>query len=97
MKAVFIFYYIEYEEDVMRILAKTKIEAYSKWKKVLGRGKNSTPRLDTSVWPGFNGALFIALEDEQKLKNLLEEIKAFAQLHHHTGISAFVLPLDRVV
>ncbi len=97
MKAVFIFYYIEYEEDVMRILAKTKIEAYSKWEKVLGKGKTSIPRLDTSVWPGFNGALFIALEDEQKLKNLLEEIKAFAQLHHHTGISAFVLPLDRVV
>ena len=97
MKAVFIFYYIEYEEDIMQILAKTGIEAYSKWEKVLGKGKSAVPRLDTAVWPGFNGALFIALEDEEKLKTLLEEIKAFAQLHHHTGISSFVLPLERVV
>lgn len=96
MKAIFVFYYIEYDEALMGILEKVGVRAYSKWEKILGKGKGSAPRLDTAVWPGFNGALLIGV-DEQQAEALLKELKAFTERHKGKGISAFVLPLEKVI
>ena len=62
MRVIFIFYHVEYDEDLMDILKKTGIKCYSKIERVLGKGKGSEPRLDTAVWPGFNNVLIVGIE-----------------------------------
>ena len=43
MRVIFIFYHVEYDEDLMDILKKTGIKCYSKIERVLGKGKGSEP------------------------------------------------------
>ncbi|HEC68253.1 MAG TPA: transcriptional regulator [Candidatus Desulfofervidus auxilii] len=97
MKAILIFYHVEYDEDLMAILEKTGIKCYSKLERVLGKGKHSEPRLDTSVWPGFNSALIIATEEEEKREKFLEELKKYTNKLKGKGICVFVLPLERII
>ncbi|CAD7775821.1 hypothetical protein BLFGPEAP_01373 [Candidatus Methanoperedenaceae archaeon GB50] len=49
MKAILIFYHVEYDEDLMAILEKTGIKCYSKLERVLGKGKHSEPRTRTPL------------------------------------------------
>ncbi len=97
MKAILIFYHVEYHEDLMVILEKTGIKCYSKLERVLGKGKHSEPHLDTSVWPGFNSALIIGIEEQEKREKFLEELKKYSDYHQGKGIAVFVLPLERII
>jgi len=97
MKAILIFYHVEYHEDLMTILEKTGIKAYSRLERVLGNGKTSNPRLDTFVWPGFNSALIIGIEEQEKREKFLEELKKYSDNLQGKGIAAFVLPLERII
>ena len=97
MKAILIFYHVEYHEDLMAILEKTSIKAYSRLERVLGNGRTSNPRLDTSVWPGFNSALMIGIEEQEKREKFLRELKKYSDNLQGKGIAAFVLPLERII
>ncbi|KKK47242.1 hypothetical protein LCGC14_3157190, partial [marine sediment metagenome] len=71
MKLVLIVYNVAIEEEVMESLKEIGVENYTKWDRVLGKGKTSGTHLDTDVWPGVNHMLAIAVEDEKKDKIIL--------------------------
>lgn len=98
MKMVFIVYNAAIEEEMMEALQEIGVENYTKWDRVLGKGKTSGTHLDTDVWPGVNSMLAIAVEDEKKDKIMarVRELKAKESLRKE-GIVAFVLPLEEMI
>jgi len=95
MKMLFIVYSEAIDEEVMEILEANSAVGYTKWTKVLGKGKASGPHLATQVWPKANSAMMIAADDGQAA-GILEGIRALRRTLAHEGVKAFVLPLEEV-
>lgn len=93
MKMVLIAYNEAVDEEVMEILEANSIEGYTKWTKVLGKGKTSGPHLLTNIWPKANNVLAICT-DEEKAKNLLEEVRRLRKTVGREGVKAFILPVE---
>lgn len=93
MKLVFVAYNEALEGQVAELLETISIQNYTKWIKVLGKGKKSGPHLSTPVWPKANNVAMMAIEDDQSRK-LIQGVKTLRHSSGHEGIKAFVLPLE---
>lgn len=96
MKIVLIVYNRAIDEEVMEVLEEIGIESYTKWDRVLGRGRASGPHLDSDIWPGVNYMITIACQDEMKDRIITRVVKLKENLAKE-GIKAFVLPLEEMV
>ncbi|HPC47830.1 MAG TPA: transcriptional regulator [Deltaproteobacteria bacterium] len=96
MRMIFMIYDVDFDDDVMDTLSSLELTGYTKWDRVLGKGKRSEPKLDDAVWPGFNCAVMIAVEDdnEQAVFSALEDL--FKRLGAK-GFAVFELPVLRVI
>ncbi len=96
MKLLILVYDAVFEEEVMEALEATGRLGYTQWRRVLGRGERAEPRLDDGVWPGFNNALMIALEEAQaeELATRLEELRKSGQVG---GLSLYALPVEQLL
>ena len=96
MKFLVIAYNESIDDEVMSALSVVGSECcYTKWRKVLGRGRKSGPHLDSHVWPKANNVLAVALEDDQCRALMKEVYRLRAELGHH-GIKAFQFPLEEM-
>lgn len=97
MKMVLISYYVGIEEELMEVFKSLGIEEYTKWERVLGRGKTSGPHLGTHIWPKTNALLSVAIEDTQAslLMKKIQELKTTPL--GKEGIKAFLWPLEEMV
>lgn len=96
MKMVLFIYNAPLEKQIMRGLREININYYTKWEKVLGAGKSSAARLDTTVWPGYNAALLI-YADEKNVIKIREFITDLKKELPKGSISAYVWPLEEVI
>jgi len=93
---LFMIYDADFDEDVMEMLASCSITAYTKWGRVLGKGKRSEPRLDDAIWPGYNCAVAVVIEDGledgifRAANDLLSKLGG-------VGFAMFELPVDRIL
>lgn len=92
MKLLFITYDADLDDDVMEMLDSLGVNGFTKWDKVLGKGKNSEPKLDTSVWPGFNCAVAVVISDDDQ-ERILEELRKFSLRLDGKGFRVFALPV----
>ena len=97
MKFLLMIYDVDFDEEVAAFLSVYCTNGYTKWDRVLGKGKKSDPRLDDAIWPGFNCAVAIGIEDEEYEKTVMEGIKKLLDKLHDSGIKIFELPLLRVI
>jgi len=95
MKMVMIVYNEAIDEEVMDSLESCCIEHFTKWQRVLGKGKMSDPHLDTSVWPGVNNVCVTVVEDI-KVEAILLKTKELRARLGKEGIKAFVLPVEEI-
>ena len=97
MKMVLISYYLGIEEELTEALSSLGIEGYTKWERVLGRGKTSGPHLGTHIWPKTNALLSVAIENTQAslLMKKIQELKTTPL--GKEGIKAFLWPLEEMV
>jgi hypothetical protein len=97
MKMVLISYYVGIEEELTEILSSLGIEGYTKWERVLGRGKAGGPHLGSHIWPKTNALLAVAIEDAQAslLMGKVQELKATPL--GKEGIKAFLWPIEKVI
>ena len=96
MKMLFMIYDVDFDEEVMETLSTCCITGYTKWSKVLGKGERSAPKLDDAVWPGFNCAVMMAVDDELEPK----VFEAMQSLHKKKGgkaLKVFGWPLERII
>lgn len=96
MKLLFITYDVDFDDEVMEMLDSLGVTGFTKWDRVLGKGKNSGPKLDDPVWPGFNCAVAAVVGDDDQ-ERILAELKKFSLRLDGKGFKVFVLPVLAVV
>jgi hypothetical protein len=95
MKMFFMIYDVDYDDDVMEMLSTCRVVGFTKWGRVLGKGGRSDPKLDDAVWPGFNCALMMAVDDTTEpilfnaLTSLLDKMGG--------GLKVFEWPLEKII
>lgn len=94
MRMLFAVYDAVYDQEVLEALDKCGEQGYTKWHRVLGRGERSEPRMDTAVWPGFNNAVVMAVQDGQEaaIKDALAELGS-----GRGGLRLYALPVERLL
>ena len=95
MKMLMIAYTEAVDEEVMELLQSRSVEGYTKWTKVLGKGKASGPHLMTHVWPKANNVLAVCVE-ENVAQDLTDGVRKLRETVGNEGIKAFLIPLDDV-
>lgn len=53
------------------------VDSYQIIEKVLAKNEKGDSRLDTAVWPGYNSAVIMQIQDETKAKAIMETIREF--------------------
>lgn len=89
MKAVMIVHNKAVSEQVIYILEKLNINAYTKWDTVYGKGNEGEPRMGTHTWPEENTAIISVLE-ENKIEPLKRALAYLDEANKEVGIRAFV-------
>ena len=97
MKAIMIIYNQAHTEKVEYMLDKLKINGYSLWENVQGRGSVSgVPHLGTHTWPEINKSVLTVVEDDM-VDNVLDKIKKIDAINDEVGIRAFVWDVLKMV
>lgn len=96
MKLLFMVYDVDFDEEIMQMLDLLEITGFTKWDRVLGKGQNSDPRMDTPIWPGFNCALVVVVSDEH-LEKFTKRFREFTAQFEDKAFKIFVLPVVEVV
>ena len=90
MKAVFIVFNQAHTERVEYIMDQLRINGYSWWNEVKGRGtETGEPRMGSHTWPEMNSALITFVEAD-RVEPLLEKVKRIDEINKEVGIRAFV-------
>ena len=97
MKMVMVVYDAALDETVRAALSRCQNPGFTQWQRVLGRGERSDPKMDDSVWPGYNHVLMTAVAEGPCLE---ATVVALSELHHHLGgkgLKVFSWPLETVI
>jgi nitrogen regulatory protein PII len=97
MKMVMVVYDAAYDEAVKEALSRCGAPGFTQWKRVLGSGRRSEPKMDNSVWPGYNHALMAAVTAGACLE---ATVTALSDLHERLGgkgLKVFLWPVETVV
>ncbi len=95
MKLFFAFYDVTYDEEVMETLNSCCAAGFTKWDRVHGKGPNSDPKMDTSVWPGYNSAVVVAADGDTETA-VREALRSVSRRLHGAGIKIYELPVAEV-
>lgn len=94
MKSVFISFDQAFHEQILHILNYNNIRGFTRWENVHGRGtKTGEPHYGSHAWPSLNSAIMTVIPDE-KVKPLLEELKALDATSELMGLRAFVWHIE---
>ena len=95
MKLFLLIYDVDFDEEMMEALTKCCVTGFTKWDRVLGKGVRSDPKMDDAVWPGFNCAVAVALEEE-KVKPFIDTMRATCSRLGQGGIKVYELPIKEI-
>jgi nitrogen regulatory protein PII len=99
MKLTFIVYHDILDDRVSKALNELKIDYYTEWEDVKGKGHHTDAHLGNRPYPGYNTVRMIAFVDETVLSQLIEKIEELNRLVERDDdkIRLFQVPLERVV
>jgi hypothetical protein len=90
MKAVFIISNQANTERIQNLFDSLNIRGYTWLENVMGRGSETgEPRMGTHTWPEMNFAA-LTIVPEEKVKELLENVRIIDDINKEVGIRAFV-------
>lgn len=96
MKMYMIIYDVDHDEDVMETLSQCCIMGYTKWIRVLGKGRRSDPKLDDAVWPGFNCVVMTGVEEGME-KTVFDALKSLHEGMEGRALKVFSWPVEKVI
>ena len=97
MKSVFIVFYQANNERVEYMLEQLKINGFTFFEQVQGRGTNGgEPRRGSHTWPEMNSAVMTVVEDDQ-VAVLLSTVKKLDNRSKEIGVRAFVWNIEATV
>ena len=99
MKLTFLVYHDILDDRVLKVLDELKIDYYTEWEDVKGKGHRTDAHLGNRPFPGYNIVRMIAFVDEDILTKLIEKIDDLNKLVERDDdkIRLFQVPLERVV
>lgn len=99
MKIVFLIYHDILEDRINNLLENLKIDYFTEWENVKGRGHLTDPHLGSRTFPGFNSVRMIAFQDEKILADLQNGIIELNNdiVREDDKIRLFQLPLEKIV
>ena len=62
----------------------------------IGCGRSSNPKMDNSIWPGFNCCIFLVLDDNKKME-LIDNLKDILKKKQLDGLKVFEIPVLEVI
>lgn len=98
MKCITVFYNVVSDEEVTTLLEKAGVREYSKIPRCHGKGLISGPRFDDHIWPGYNNAITLVVEDTiaPQIMAALQEFRNGPQ-GSRTGIFAYQTAVEAVL
>ena len=94
MKSIFIAFDQAYYEQVLPILSNNHVRGFTKWEEVQGRGsKTGEPHYGSHAWPTLNSAIITVVDDE-KVKQILQDLRALDNTSDLMGLRAFVWNIE---
>ncbi|NCB68122.1 MAG: hypothetical protein EOM47_04670 [Bacteroidia bacterium] len=97
MKSIFISFDQAYYDQILHILNYNNVRGFTRWDNVQGRGsKTGEPHYGSHAWPSLNSAIMTVVPDE-KVKTLLEELKALDDTSELMGLRAFVWAVEESI
>ena len=94
MKMFVIVYSSSCDDYVMEAITRGGIKTYTKWRRVLGKGTETRPKLTFSQ--GDNDVLSIVVEDKdaKKLKEIVVNLRKENPI---AGIRCFIMPVEEMI
>lgn len=97
MKSVFIVFNQANTEKVEYVLDTLKINGYTLFEEVQGRGTyGGNPHRGSHTWPDMNSAIMTVVEDD-RVDELLMLIKKLDKRSEELGVRAFVWNIERTI
>ena len=94
MKLLLVIYNIAIETELFDVMEQNGLECFTKWPRVVGKGKTTGPKMDNDVWPGANASIFSVMPEE-KAKKMLDAIaKLRDEIGMYEGVKAFILNVE---
>jgi len=93
MKMLRAVYNIVIDEEVTAAVEAIGVHCFTKWPRVLGRGKKTGPRMDTHIWPGANTVTMFVLEDDMA-KKAMKVMEGLRERLGNEGVKAFLLNVE---
>ena len=99
MKMAFMVYNEYVDAQVTGILKTLKIDYYTRWEHVKGKGHGTEPHIGAGSYASTNAVLMIAFEDEAPLAGLIAEIRAANEKARRADerIRLFQMPMELMV
>ena len=99
MKLTFLVYHDILDDRVAKALDELKIDFYTRWEDVKGKGHHTDAHLGNRPFPGYNNVRMIAFVDESLLNELINKLDELNKLVERDDdkIRLFQVPLERVV
>ena len=99
MKFAFIVYHDVLDQRISNILSEIRIDYYTQWEEVKGKGHLTDAHLGTRPFPGYNFVRMIAFDEESKLQLLIEKLMEFNKSVERKDdqIRLFQLPLEKII
>ncbi len=99
MKLAFLVYHDVLNDRISTILNELKIDYYTEWEGVKGKGHKTDAHLGNRPFPGYNNVRMIAFRDDSKIEELANKI---IELNSNVErddnkIRLFQIPLERIV
>lgn len=99
MKVIFIVYHDILDDRIDNLFNELKIDYYTEWENVKGRGHQTEAHLGTRTFPGYNVVRMIALQNEDILLQLTDKITLMNNeaVRNDDKIRLFQVPLERII
>ncbi len=99
MKIAFLIYHDILEDRIDKLLEDLKIDYFTEWENVKGKGHSTDAHLGSRTFPGFNTVRMIAFQEENTLADLQNGIIELNKdvLREDDKIRLFQLPLEKIV
>jgi hypothetical protein len=95
VKLVLICYNEAVDQEVFEVLDDVNVEGYTKWTKVLGKGRASGPHLYSHIWPKANNVI-VTVVSEQGAAAILDRVHKMRDKLGSEGIKAFMWQIEDV-
>ncbi len=95
MKSVHIIYPETVQDELLQLMKRIGVGAYSIIPEVFGRGYSTEPRFNDHVWPGKNQMMLIVCDDESA-NIILENLESLREQFPHEGILGYSFAIDEM-